>query len=582
MYRLPPGPVGTSCFTCKRRHKKCDMNKPICNRCLKGGYECLGYEHNKRMGCIGTDDEPLLPDSTRMTYSSSLPSGSSTASCYARSIDNPQNDEPFVPSDTVTILDIHKTSGRNEYIMSPRLAPVTRQPSDLLTRSGADSTIHEEPPATSEAEALPLCYTTNTAVSLQPLFPSDAQLFAFATQIPQSVPLPPDVRDTVEYVMSRIDRILNVTYFKPQGKQIARFRRDSAWRLSTCDFARQGMLIYAKIRDSILEGSDSSNGPTFVRWIDGHEQVLSASLDQSLTPCEHQERYHDILEIFYVKVSVFNAATTYQLMCQLAPTFLRMVYSEPTFWSDKHNPALVSMAHVFSSPRYGPAGYMLMDIVASMIYGIPHLVEYSTEVEPFHTEVHSAEWMNCIPGEILILLAKINICRDQGLLAEDWRNIEKRLVSWEPRPRFKPEGLDSDKSVAWMALQEAWRHTLLTYLYLALCGAHTDDQRIQSSLRQIFRLIGTIKRQNSPVANVHFFPQYLIAGICSRTEKHRRIVRERLGSVAETSFWLFRGPDIIPVLDHLWLGAAIDGRPITWNDYIHSRLVMLPLSSEAD
>ncbi|CEL56426.1 hypothetical protein RSOLAG1IB_07813 [Rhizoctonia solani AG-1 IB] len=32
-------------MTCRRRRKKCDLVRPCCERCLKGGYECLGYEH---------------------------------------------------------------------------------------------------------------------------------------------------------------------------------------------------------------------------------------------------------------------------------------------------------------------------------------------------------------------------------------------------------------------------------------------------------------------------------------------------------------------------------------------------------
>ncbi|KAH7323354.1 hypothetical protein B0J17DRAFT_683055 [Rhizoctonia solani] len=38
-----PGPPPTSCFTCRRRRKKCDLSRPYCERCLKGGFECLGY-----------------------------------------------------------------------------------------------------------------------------------------------------------------------------------------------------------------------------------------------------------------------------------------------------------------------------------------------------------------------------------------------------------------------------------------------------------------------------------------------------------------------------------------------------------
>ncbi|KAH7323351.1 hypothetical protein B0J17DRAFT_240997 [Rhizoctonia solani] len=42
-----PGPPPTTCLTCRRRRKKCDLSKPCCETCLKGGYECLGYENNK-------------------------------------------------------------------------------------------------------------------------------------------------------------------------------------------------------------------------------------------------------------------------------------------------------------------------------------------------------------------------------------------------------------------------------------------------------------------------------------------------------------------------------------------------------
>ncbi|CAE6522896.1 unnamed protein product [Rhizoctonia solani] len=566
-HRLPPGPIGTSCLTCKRRHKKCDRAKPVCNRCSKGGYECLGYGHTKS-GHTGSDDEALP---IRTIHSTPYPSESPVSSASTHSADSPGDNEPLISYDVLRTPGIY-----GSHVQTGSLTPLnaSRQLCDPLVPD-ADAAAHDLPLTISET------YVDGARSSPHPqsTSPSDLLLFALASQIPQDVPLPPDVRRTVDYVISCVDRILNVTYFRPQGNQVARFRGQTTWRLSTCDFARRGMLVYAKIRESILEGSDSRNGGNFARWIGGYEQVLSTSLNQPLTSYEYRERHNDILEIFYAKIAVFDATTTYRLMCHLAPNFLQVVYSDPVLWSPEHNPALVSISHLFSSPRYGPACYVLMDIMASMIYGVPHLAEYNTDIEPFHTELHAAEWMNCVPGEFLILLAKINICRDQGLLADNWQTIERRLVTWEPRLKFEPEGLDSNRSVAWLALQESWRQTLLIYLYLVLCGARTDDPRIQLSVRQLFQLVGTIKRHDSAIANVHFFVQYLIAGVCSRTEKQRRIVRERLGCAAESRFWLFHGPDIIPVLDHLWLGAAIGGKPVTWDDYIRSRHVMLPLSS---
>lgn len=45
----------------------------------------------------------------------------------------------------------------------------------------------------------------------------------------------------------------------------------------------------------------------------------------------------------------------------------------------------------------------------------------------------------------------------------------------------------------------------------------------------------------------------------------------------ENSLWLFHGADFVPVLDHLWHGAAANGRPIRWSDYMASRQVALPI-----
>lgn len=61
------------------RHKKCDRRKPICERCSKGGYECLGYGHNKRG--VPIQDESSQPPGVdkkvlELGSSGSSPSGS--------------------------------------------------------------------------------------------------------------------------------------------------------------------------------------------------------------------------------------------------------------------------------------------------------------------------------------------------------------------------------------------------------------------------------------------------------------------------------------------------------------------------
>lgn len=68
------------------------------------------------------------------------------------------------------------------------------------------------------------------------------------------------------------------------------------------------------------------------------------------------------------------------------------------------------------------------------------------------------------------------------------------------------------------------------------------------------------------------------AGICACSEKHRKVVREELTDASESKIWLMRGVDFVPVLDHLWHGAAANGQPIGWGDYMRSRETMLPIA----
>ncbi|PSN60145.1 hypothetical protein BS50DRAFT_681674 [Corynespora cassiicola Philippines] len=45
------------CNTCRRRRVKCDEKKPVCSRCINGGFACLGYERNDEFVQIRFKDE---------------------------------------------------------------------------------------------------------------------------------------------------------------------------------------------------------------------------------------------------------------------------------------------------------------------------------------------------------------------------------------------------------------------------------------------------------------------------------------------------------------------------------------------
>ncbi|CUA67097.1 hypothetical protein RSOLAG22IIIB_13242 [Rhizoctonia solani] len=69
---------------------------------------------------------------------------------------------------------------------------------------------------------------------------------------------------------------------------------------------------------------------------------------------------------------------------------------------------------------------------------------------------------------------------------------------------------DSAQAVIRLAVRESWRHAALIYLYLAMCGARSDDPRIQSSVRQVIKLIDDIRPDNS--YTTFFFPSISFRG----------------------------------------------------------------------
>ncbi|ELU41621.1 fungal zn(2)-Cys(6) binuclear cluster domain-containing protein [Rhizoctonia solani AG-1 IA] len=428
--KLTPGPVGVSCLTCRRRyvlggldlptradprartsHKKCDLQRPACDQCLKGGYECLGYKHVKSKG-YGYDQR-LPSDHTSPADSSSGLLGSSAPSLSPRSDDGPRRDANL----SADITAVSEGLANNVTSAQPGVALVRKDLSNLFSFFNEDAVIYDTfPPTRSQTQVTeneilsPLCSASNQ----RPIFPTNPLLFQLASPTLKGVPISPDVCGIAEYVVSHFGRILSLTYFSPRD-EIEKLRRMAIWRLSTCKFSRQSMLIAtlcpdAKVQWSVLRGNHLMHASAFTRWIEGFEQAVRTRLGTHLTGYELQERLNDVLELI-----------------------------DLTYHASK-----------------------------------------------------------------------------------------------------------------------------------AVCGVPTDDPRIQVALKQVFQLIGVIRRQDPPVSN---------AGICSRTEKQRKIVRTRLGCVDETRMWSFRSAEIVPVLDHLWLGAGMGGQPVTWNNYFHSRRTALPLPS---
>ncbi|KAB5591704.1 transcriptional regulatory protein [Ceratobasidium theobromae] len=408
--------------------------------------------------------------------------------------------------------------------------------------------------------------------------PSLRQLFTFYSRIPCPPPnqsmaflYAPDVED---YILSHCDRTMKNLYFKPSNN--AQMRQVFLSRLNSSSFTRWVTLLYIRIHESYLNG-DTLQNQARIRWIEDIEHALRTILAHNPEPHEAQDRLGDWLGVLLLRLRMAHISSSYTALRNATPTFLQLAFSDPNLWPADSDSTSIPLTSTIISPRHELANFVLVDSVCSMAFGLPQQVEYDTSLGASPLIQNQHESLLSFPTEFQVTLTEINACRDASSTARDWREIEHRLMTWEAQSGKQDSGWESWMVVAWLAVQESWRHTLLTYLYMAACGASSDDPRVQSSVCQIFRVTGTVKKQESSEVGVPFFVQYLMAGICARSEKHRKIAREQLLEVSESKIWLMSGVDFVPVLDHLWHGAAANGQPIKWSDYMRSRETMLPV-----
>ncbi|CUA73183.1 hypothetical protein RSOLAG22IIIB_05184 [Rhizoctonia solani] len=379
----------------------------------------------------------------------------------------------------------------------------------------------------------------------------------------------------IDYILEQSDKITESWYFKPINSQKSHFLESIVHRLRTSTLKRCITLVAMGVIQSFLAG-DMTQCLQHRYWVEHIESFAKRELTRDLAPREMQDRRGDWLHIAIMKTLLVQTSNVHQTLRTITPIFLQVVYSDPRLWPNGCNPAYIPLSSVLASELHVLAFFAFMDCTCAMAFGLPHQVEYDTTVysPPAHSPSH--QWAHSTPAHFLLLLADINACRDKSPNAREWREIESCLQTWCFRSG-EHTFTESWMTIAWYAVQESWRLALLAYLYMAVCETRSDDPRVQSCIKQVLQVVTIVKDRGLSSAHVSFFVQYLIVGICARTEAHRKVVRDKLSTHNVTRFWIMRAPDFVPVLDHLWHGAAAGGRPIKWSDYMRSREVVLPV-----
>ncbi|CAE6529956.1 unnamed protein product [Rhizoctonia solani] len=574
--KFKPGPRRTSCLTCRQRRKKCDLSRPCCQRCLKGGFECLGYEDNELHKQGPTipilSQSQLVPPAPVEAGSGSLETvtiGSSRFGQDANGIDMNHNPGP-------SILGAALLYGMNRPTnVSNHDWAVMYSPQDF------DCSWPQERNSLATYQCLSTLRSSSTVGPFDESFDTRSPsnyLSRVIEELHRSIP--PSVnavqmiqeghflRIVNEYQLQRVSYWFMIPPAPIRDSLIARLKKSKTmiWTMS----------LGAKLFQALAQEPRSTAVRGYLGWVDKLEQRFTQETHCNPSLDDVADRLLAHLELAYLKFVTVDSISGYAILQKALPGFLRLVAADSSLYMEHPNGNLVvSFPRTLNSPRYELKRFVMYDTAAALVLGLSPLVEYGYDGECDSTS-HGLEWIHGVPVVLVQTISQINSWRAGSRVTPlaDWKALERSILAWEPQP-VVPDGEDSGmQGVARLAVQESWRHVVLIYLYMGLCGVSSHDSRVQASIRQIVQLGETVT--NLPIG-IHMFTHYVIAGIGARLEKHRALVREKLLSFKDTRVWLFRGPQFSEVLAHLWHGIGAGGAPVIWDDYVRSRCAVVPI-----
>ncbi|KAF8748470.1 hypothetical protein RHS01_10806 [Rhizoctonia solani] len=561
-----PGPLPSSCLTCRQRRKKCDKNRPACDRCLVGGFRCLGYDH------IPTSSNPKQPraSTSKQAATSSLraPSirdpknrlGSPGYNSYRHSsTDSGTSDTgDLSPSNSAACTQLPRPVHRLVHQPSPRRGLFLR---NRLKGSMAlaPKTVFGPPrPPVIESSPVELQELPNETWA-QPLFSmidtyGGSYNPSFVFNLPPTIsPNPLFSGQIIDFILAQYEPVLEMVFFRPTREMLDFARQKLIVRLQESNLTHWSMYIGARIFQALMKYGKRADLRFLEKCVQrmGEHVCSQTTRDGSLTGALHA---------LSGGLEDTNFSTTRAFVHTCGRTLPSYLCSQK-----------ISLVEAFTSTNYELGRFVFIDAVTSFILGVAPTIAYDTTMPV---------WMHGSPIELTALIIKISLWRAkhpdiQCAPESTWKPLEIEAWAWAPRVASPGALNEPNQMVIRMAVQEGWRHAGLIYLYMGMCGCMSDDPRVQASVRQIVQLLQIL--QPDLTTRSHYFIPCLIASICTPSEKHRTELRNAFVKVEEHLPWLFRALDYRNLVDHLWHGAAAGGKPVRWEDYINSRRAVMPI-----
>ncbi|CAE6472948.1 unnamed protein product [Rhizoctonia solani] len=532
------------------RRKKCDRTRPVCERCTKGRFKCLGY-----------DNDPLESPLTEKVFGSTRTLGrldindpAPTPRCVetpsaTRAVQNQSSSRLTGPNALSRNLDdvpSEDAKSRLESFNDSENSILSAGALELMAKSLSKpqglSTLAQELRAFDGVWPQEHSQSLVRARTFDPGIGATLPLVIQA-EIPRSLNVNARMRESYfTFILSEYETHRLRKFFRSPPVPIS---RGLAQRMKRSNKMLGFMYLGAKVFEVLTEKPKDAASDCCKKWIANFDRQVMGRASSSPSLQESEDRLTGLLELAYLTFLVVDTVAGYAFLKRALPLFLQLVSSDPELWSEKGGQLTILLPRILSTSRYEIRRFVFYDMMCSLALGVRSLAEYDPGDPPVVSYPP-------LPMEIFhgIPIEWIHIIGHVHTHASDWSNLETQTLSW--RPRISDIwGEESVEVVLRMAIQESWRHTTLIYIYMGMCGVNSSDRRVQASVRQIIRLIRVV--HDSPM-DVHLSIPCLIAGIAARYETQRTLIYQKLLSFRNTHIWILRGADFIPVLRHLWNG----------------------------
>ncbi|KAG9082619.1 hypothetical protein FS749_006708 [Ceratobasidium sp. UAMH 11750] len=209
-----------------------------------------------------------------------------------------------------------------------------------------------------------------------------------------------------------------------------------------------------------------------------------------------------------------------------------------------------------------------MDILLSLSTCQPMLFRYDvtplSDLSELDQKSPGLQWMHGIPDQFLIMLARMNMLReDFAPNVDPWiaHELETQIINFEP---ILDRSISSYLAIARLTVQESWRQAMLIYLYMGLCGANTHDSRVEKAVKEFISILAWVAPKRTPDA--FMLVPMIVAGVAARKERNRTLIRRRMLGVQDCYQIGTSGSAAAQILDELWSLSDSMGRPAVWTD----------------